>query len=216
MLFAILKTEESAEPFASSIDKESVNKLPIFRYTGPTELVSEDRKLSQAIEELAEEEVLGFDTETRPVFHKGYSRNPALLQLAGKNRVYLFQLKILPRLDGLFDLLANANVLKVGVAIRDDLIGLKKWRPFTQQGYVELSSVTKKHGVTHTGLRNLTAIFLKIRISKGARMSNWERNPLSTRQMEYAATDAWVARELFLRFRELNLLEETEAEMARP
>jgi len=64
----------------------------------------------------------------------------------------------------------------------------------------------QRHGYEQTGLRNLAALFLGFRIPKGNRTSNWAARQLSPAQLTYAATDAWVCRELFLRFEELGLL----------
>ena len=63
---------------------------------------------------------------------------------------------------------------------------------------MELGVWATKLGIITTGLRSLTAIFLKQRISKGAQLSNWERSKLSRSQISYAATDAWISRELHL------------------
>jgi ribonuclease D len=59
---------------------------------------------------------------------------------------------------------------------------------------------------TH-GLRNLSANLLGVRISKGAQCSNWAREALSTKQIVYAATDAWISRELFLAMDREGLIE---------
>jgi ribonuclease D len=56
-------------------------------------------------------------------------------------------------------------------------------------------------------LRNLAAIFLNIRIPKGSRTSNWAAERLTQQQITYAATDAWVCRELFLRFETLGFFD---------
>jgi 2-keto-3-deoxy-L-rhamnonate aldolase RhmA len=58
----------------------------------------------------------------------------------------------------------------------------------------------KRYGYEQTGLRNLAALFLGFRIPKGNRTSNWAARQLSPAQLTYAATDAWVCRELYLRF----------------
>ena len=45
-----------------------------------------------------------------------------------------------------------------------------------------------------------------IRITKGIKTSNWAAPQLSAPQITYAATDAWVCRELYLRFQKDGLL----------
>ena len=42
--------------------------------------------------------------------------------------------------------------------------------------------------------------FFGFRISKQARTSNWSAKKLTTKQINYAATDAWVGRELYSKF----------------
>jgi ribonuclease D len=54
-------------------------------------------------------------------------------------------------------------------------------------------------------LRNLAALFLGWRIAKGAKTTNWSTPQLSPSQIGYAATDAWVSRELYLCFQRLGL-----------
>ena len=45
----------------------------------------------------------------------------------------------------------------------------------------------------------MAAIILGIRISKTQQLSNWEAEKLSDSQCMYAATDAWVCREMYLK-----------------
>ena len=65
---------------------------------------------------------------------------------------------------------------------------------------------SRRAGLAQTGLRNLAGVFLGFRIPKGKRTSNWAAVRLSPAQIAYAATDAWVCRELFLCFEQLGLL----------
>jgi len=71
---------------------------------------------------------------------------------------------------------------------------------------VDLGEVAKQLGMLTHGLRNLSANLLGVRISKGAQCSNWAREALSTKQIVYAATDAWISRELYLKFAEKGVL----------
>ena len=71
---------------------------------------------------------------------------------------------------------------------------------------VYLGAAATRHGLKQTGVRNLTGLFLGFRIPKGTKTSNWARPRLTPQQIAYAATDAWACRELYLRFRSLDLL----------
>ena len=71
---------------------------------------------------------------------------------------------------------------------------------------VDLGKLAKRRGLKQTGVRNLAGIFLGARIPKGVTTTNWAARRLTPKQITYAATDAWVCRELYLRFKELNLI----------
>jgi len=189
----------STLPIPPTIAKEQINSLPLARYEGPIEVVSHPRDALDAVEYLRHETVLGFDTESRPSFRRGDDHPVALLQLAGSERVFLFQLHQLEDLHPLYGLLADPSVRKVGVAIRDDIKKLQDLCPFTPANFVEISDLGRRLEVTHTGLRSLSAIFLGFRVSKGAQVTNWARPDLTGPQITYAATDAWVSRLLYLK-----------------
>lgn len=146
----------------------------------------------KAVEILQSEKVLGFDTETRPSFTKGESYTPSLLQLASRDRAFLFRLKFYPFPPELVSLLENPDVLKVGIGIKDDLNGLGKIVKMKPAGFVDLADLVKKKGMTSASLRSLTAIFLGKRLFKKAKTTNWERKDLTEAQIKYAAIDAVV------------------------
>jgi ribonuclease D len=106
----------------------------------------------------------------------------------------------------LAEMLANPRSVKVGVALANDLRSLRQVFSFAEQNVLDLGIVARRHGLTQTGLRNLAGIFLGFRIPKGARTSNWAAPRLSAAQITYAATDAWVCRELLLQYQALGLL----------
>jgi ribonuclease D len=43
----------------------------------------------------------------------------------------------------------------------------------------------------------MAAIILGVRISKAQRLTNWEAKTLTPSQQIYAATDAWICREIY-------------------
>src|SRR5437867_3894984 len=145
-------------------------------------------------------------SDTRPSFGKGESRLPGLAQVATARAVYLFPLQRLDCSRELAELLGDPLIIKAGVSLAHDLRQLKLVFPFEQASVVELGDVARHGGVGQSGVRNLAANFLGFRIPKGNRTSNWAARRLSPAQITYAATDAWACRELYLRFRELQLL----------
>lgn len=186
------------------ITKEEVNQLPLIRFEGQIHLIRSDREVPAAIEQIAPAEILGFDTETRPVFRPGQkSGGPALLQLATLDEVWLFQLRKIKHLEPLFAILANPTILKTGVAPHDDIKGLRSLSDFEPANFTDISKIASGLGIITTGLRNLTAMFLGGRLSKRAQVSNWAVENLSTAQKVYAATDAWISLRLHLELTEV-------------
>ena len=84
------------------------------------------------------------------------------------------------------------------MALDYDVRELNKLSSFKAAGFVELSDLAKKAGIKNHGLRGLAAVLLGFRISKGAQTSNWAKDLLDPHQIRYAATDAWVGRELHM------------------
>ena len=189
-----------------SISKEDLANLPIRRYEGKVSLVETARELEQAREDIRQERVVGLDTETRPSFKKGESHLPCLVQAATARAVYLFQLSRLDVFPALVELLAKPEIVKTGVGLAYDLRQLKLVFPFNVESVLDLGVIARRRGLGQTGVRNLAGMFLGFRIPKGNRTSNWAAPRLSPAQINYAATDAWASRELYLRFESLGLL----------
>ena len=69
---------------------------------------------------------------------------------------------------------------------------------FMPKGCIEIGHMANNLGIINTGIRSLAGILLQFRISKNMRVSNWEKGELSKNQINYAATDAWVSRKIYL------------------
>ncbi len=191
---------------AQRISREEVSDLPIRRYQGSVHLVAGPPDLQRAMQDICQESVVGFDTETRPAFRPGESYLPSLVQFATADAVYLLQVQQQDYSDALREIFSSDRIIKAGVSVTDDLRNLKKLFEFEERAVVDLGKVAKRHGLKQTGVRNLAGIFLGARIPKGAKTTNWAARRLTPQQLTYAATDAWACRELYLRFKELNLV----------
>lgn len=188
--------------FTRRMDKDEINACPMAQWTGPVHVVRTAAELATALPKLADQSLLGFDTETRPAYTVGESYLPSLLQLASATEVFIFQLKPLGLAEPLRQLLANPAIIKAGVSLDYDIRELKKLANFAPGGFVDLGDLAKKSGIKNHGLRGLAAVLLGFRISKGAQTSNWAVDHLAPHQIQYAATDAWVGRQLYLAMQE--------------
>ncbi len=192
----------------NTITKEEIARLAIRTYEGPICLVASAHDLERAMCVIRDEHVVGLDTETKPTFHKNQFHLPCLVQIAAASAVYLFQLKRMECSGALAEVLENPALIKAGVGLTNDFSSLKKVFSFEPQNIVDLSLAAQRHGINQSGVRNLAARLLGFRVSKGCSTSNWDRSRLTPKQIIYAATDAWVCRELFLRFKQLGFLDQ--------
>ena len=181
-------------------------QLPILRYEGPLHLCTTEADLTTAAAAIHQERVIGFDTEARPTFRKGPAHPPCLVQIGTAAAVYLFQLNRLNCIAVLTAIFENANIRKAGIAIGRDLSDLQKLFPFQPANVLDLGDIAKKNGLEQTGIRNLAGLFLHCRITTSAQTSKWAAPELSPKQLTDAATDAWICRELYLKFEGLGWL----------
>ncbi|MGA0114947.1 MAG: 3'-5' exonuclease [Burkholderiales bacterium] len=195
-----------ASATARAISRESLHELPVRRYEGPVSFVDSPERLYAALTDIRGERVAGFDTETRPAFRKGESYLPSIVQVATARTVYIFPLRYPDTHGVIAEMLETAAIAKAGVALAYDLRTLKQVFTFSEKAIVDLGIVAKRHDYGQSGVRNLAGMFLGYRIPKGAKTTNWAAPQLTAAQITYAATDAWVSRELYLQFEKAGLL----------
>lgn len=180
-----------------TISNEEINALPLGAFEGKTIVVSEKKTITHAFDEIKEHEVVGFDTETKPVFVRGQHNKVALMQIALPNKVFLVRLKQTGITPHVMEFLESDNILKAGVALRDDIKALQKLKHYKPAGFIELANMSKEAGLQVESVKKLTALLLGFRISKSAQTSNWEADVFNEKQISYAATDAWVCLQIY-------------------
>ena len=185
--------------FAESITAEEIEKLPLTAFGGKIEVIDKpDRSFNNAIRYLASKKILGFDTESRPCFSPDEPRHgTALVQLSGAEKAFLFRVKTLGMHRRLLRILGNPSIIKVGAAVLEDVRGLQRISGFEPAGFVDLQKMVESYGIHDKSVKKMAAIVLGVRISKTQQLSNWEAETLTDAQKLYAATDAWICREMY-------------------
>lgn len=192
--------------FDSTIEKNDINKLELNWFRGKVHLITKAEQLSMAFTQINKHLVTGFDTETKPTFKKGEYNHVSMIQIAIPGEVYIIRVNYTGITPEIKDFLESDKHIKVGVALRDDLKDINRLQKFKPSGFIELNQLVKEIGIESNGLRKLTAIILGFRISKNAQVSNWEAEKLTQKQIQYAATDAWVCLEMYTKLKQQGYL----------
>lgn len=166
-----------------------------------------------------DKKVLGFDIEWKPDSSKnhGAKKNVSLIQLACEDRIALFHIALYAG-DKIEDLVAptlkeimeDATISKVGVAIKADCTRLRKYLNIHPKGIFELSHLHKlvKYSSTkEVKLINKRLVSLAVQVQehlhlplfKGeVRGSDWSLPvPLQMDQIIYAASDSYAGIQLY-------------------
>lgn len=179
--------------YKKTISEEEINKLPLFSFKGEIIVIDKKANIAKAVQELRQWPRIGLDTETKPAFQKGVTHNVALLQLSSPERAYLFRLNKTGLTRELINILADEDIVKIGVGLRDDIRGLRHLHEFTPKQFLDLQIFVKAFGIEEMSFSKLMSIIFNVRISKRQQTSNWEAPSLTPAQIHYAATDAWGA-----------------------
>lgn len=186
--------------FKEKISKEELTELPLHYFEGQIAVVDKPEQVKAVAKHLSAHRTIGFDTETRPSFKKGKVNKVALLQLSTSDQAYLFRINKLGLPEEIRQILSNPEIIKPGVAIRDDIKALRGIKDFKPAGFIELQDTAKELGILNFSLKKMAAIVLGFRISKSQQLSNWEADSLTESQKIYAATDAWIPLMIYKNF----------------
>lgn len=188
------------------LDKEYIKDLPLVSFPGKIITVNSEREADKAVHFLLSKDILGVDTETRPSFKKGQQHKVSLLQVATEDVCFLFRLNYIGMVTSVISLLSNTDVPMVGLSWHDDLAALQKRMEFKPGLFIDIQDIIGDIGIEDKSLQKLYANIFKQKISKRQRLTNWDADVLSDKQMSYAATDAWACVRLY---KEILKLKET-------
>lgn len=187
--------------FAESISVEEIEQLELATFDCPIVVIDQvNEEYAEAVDYLSRQSVIGFDTETKPCFQANQPRNKmALLQLSGPDKAYLFRLHAVGLPKPVAAILADPKIVKVGAAVKDDIRGLQKYLKFNPKNFVDLQIIGQDYGIQDKSVKKMAAIIMGVKVSKAQQLSNWEAPVLSGAQLKYAAIDAWICREMYLK-----------------
>lgn len=179
--------------------KDEIALLPAFQGLGleQIEKLVTPEQFARAREAIKAAGLVGFDTESKPSFHKGaVSDGPHVIQLALDERAYIIQSGSNLPAGFLQDILGSASIIKVGFGLKSDRAHLLRKFGIKLAGVVDLTSPLKTLGYKQIlGVRAAVAVLLGQNLpkSRSVSTSNWAQAVLDSRQLLYAANDAFAA-----------------------
>ncbi len=179
------------------ISKEKIRELPIETFDGEIIVIDRVEDVANAVDYLKQFEVIGFDTETKPVFRKNVWHKVALMQLSTMDKCFLFRLNRIKYPDELDELICSKDVVKVGLSLRDDFAALRKRSDCSPLNFRDLQNIVQDYGIKDLSLQKIYAILFNKKIAKNQRLSNWEADTLKESQQMYAAIDAWACLKIY-------------------
>ncbi|HCN53687.1 MAG: 3'-5' exonuclease domain-containing protein 2 [Prevotella sp.] len=187
----------------NKFDKHWINNLPQVSFPGRIVVVLSPSDTEPAVDYLLSSDILGIDTETRPVFKKGLLRKVALLQVSTRDVCFLFRLNYTGMSPAILRLLENKDVPMVGLSLHDDILSLHRRQDFEPGRFIDLQDMVGHIGIEDLSLQKVYANVFRQKISKRQRLTNWEADVLNDKQKVYAATDAWTCINLYEEIRRL-------------
>jgi len=150
-----------------------------------------------AADEILAAGVAGFDTEAKPTFKAGEkSGGPHVVQFALTDKAFIFQLHRRDCLNVVASLIESERVLKVGFGLKNDHGQIRSRLGVKPNAVLDLDHIFRTKGFPRQiGVRAAMGAVLNLSFpkSKSTTTSNWAAHELTSRQLFYAANDAFAA-----------------------
>lgn len=176
--------------------KEEGSVLPAFSVlpTHAIHIPATPEAFDKARAALLAQTVLGFDTESKPLFRVGeVDHGPHIVQLASTQEAWILQLHHREAVALAAEILASSTICKIGFGLQHDKAVLPKRLGVQLNHIVDLDAVFKRHGyIASVGVRGAVALVLGQHFQKSKRQStsNWAKIHLNEMQVRYAVNDA--------------------------
>ncbi len=158
---------------------------------------SSKEKFISATNEIINSKMVGFDTESKPVFKTGQKNyGPHVVQFSLLNKAFIFQLHHKHCLEYLLEIFQSDKVVKVGFGLKSDKAHIYNKFGVKLNAVLDLNTAFREKGYRgQIGARGAVAIVFnkEFKKSKHISTSNWAIPCLSNNQLLYAANDAYVA-----------------------
>ncbi len=154
-----------------------------------------------ATTEILAQVVVGFDTESKPTFRVGeISDGPHIVQFALPTQAFIFQLHQADCREFLVRILLATSLTKVGFGLKSDHGQIHAKLGVALNAVLDLNDVFRRDGYSgDMGARAAVGVALNRRFNKNKSITttNWALPELTSKQLLYAANDAYAALKVF-------------------
>lgn len=196
---------------------EEIANLPLFAGLplNRIHILKTNVQLDMARQAIEKEGIIGFDTESKPLFTKEAVQNgPHVIQFALLDCAFIIQIGENPPLEFIKAILESEKIVKVGFGLSSDRRQLYRKLGIRLMATVDLSARLRKLRYRQRlGVKSAVAILLKQKLHKpkSVTKSNWAAHELQSKQLLYAANDAFAALTIFHTIRHIDNEENTNA-----
>ncbi len=166
------------------------NFLKDFLFTKEILYIQKNSSFVSALEDIESKNILAVDTEF--IWRNTYFPKLCLIQVATQNKIYIFD-SLTIEISRLEKVLTDQNVTKIFHSVRGDssvlfnCLGIKIKNIFDTQLAEDLLS--QKNNNNQISYKKLVRKYFLKDISKSETNSDWEKRPLQSSQIDYAADD---------------------------
>lgn len=152
--------------------------------------------LQQFIDENQDISWMGFDTEF--VGEKRFYTLLCLIQVITENGIYIIDSIELKKLDALYEMIEDPNIVKITHAGENDYRLLKIEGGVIPKNLFDTQIAAGFVGYNYPiSFRKLVASELNINLGKGYTVSDWQSRPINQKQIKYALDDIIYLKELW-------------------
>jgi ribonuclease D len=154
----------------------------------PPVLVDLPESFDLMLGRLADEPVLGLDTESDSLYR--YFHRVCLIQVSTRQADYVVDPLSLPDMAPFGALLADPGVEKVFHAAENDILVLKRGFGFEFAHVFDTMLAARILGYRRVGLAALLHEKFDVELDKRTQLTDWGRRPLTSEQLNYACLDS--------------------------
>ena len=178
-----------------------------------------DENYMKSIQKIKESKIIGIDSEWHPK-----ENVTAILQIATETDIFIFdiygfkkqiksqfaknlrEIQHLKFYEHINQILTSKEILKVSFDFNNDKINLSNLNKIFDNDYCKILDFVYYRsailGQNKGGLKDLVLTIFGKSLCKSMVLSNWKERPLSDKQIKYAALDAFVVLQIYLKIKE--------------